>query len=214
MHNRLEIRHFDLAPQHIDAGAGGVHGDPELGAFDDGGQIGRLDFEVFDVANIDQKGFSERMVSAPVSPLGQRTRVQTKYATAVALPSTLALDPARTRLPENEEQPIDLFYAFVYVSDREEGIVGSNVATLVDGNPDNNFLHRDVTFNPDGMLTGASYIVAAGHRLYVTTPRGLFVVDCTDPMHPHLAGQYSGAFLRENLDEWRWVCIQGGFYRS
>ncbi len=153
-------------------------------------------FEVFDVANIDQKGFSERMVSAPVSPLGQRTRVQTRYATAVALPSTLALDPARTRLPENEEQPIDLFYAFVYVSDREEGIVGSNVATLVDGNPDNNFLRRDVTFNPDGILTGASYVVAAGHRLYVTTPRGLFVVDCRDPMHPRLAGQYSGSFLR------------------
>ena len=36
-------------------------------------------FEVFDVANIDQKGFSERIVSAPVSPLGQRTRVHTKY---------------------------------------------------------------------------------------------------------------------------------------
>ena len=45
-----------------------------------------------------------------------------------------------TRLPENEEQPIDLFYAFVYVSDREEGLVIVNVATLVDGNPDNNFL--------------------------------------------------------------------------
>jgi len=157
---------------------------------------GRGGFEVFDVANIDQKGFSERMVSAPVSPLGQRTRVQTKFATAVAIPSTLALDPARARLPENEEQPIDLFYAFVYVSDREEGIVGSNVATLVDGNPDNNFLRRDVTFNPDGVLTGANYVVAAGHRLYVTTPRGLFVVDCADPMHPRLAGQYSGTFLR------------------
>ena len=97
-------------------------------------------FEVFDVANIDQKGFSERIVSAPVSPLGQRTRIHTKYATSVALPSTLALDPARTRIPENEEQPIDLFYAFVYVSDREEGLVVVNVATLVDGNPDNNFL--------------------------------------------------------------------------
>ena len=56
-------------------------------------------FEVFDVANIDQKGFSERMVSAPVSPLGQRTRIHTKYATSVALPSTLALDPARVRRP-------------------------------------------------------------------------------------------------------------------
>src|SRR5256886_2336500 len=153
-------------------------------------------FEVFDVANIDQKGFSERIVSAPVSPLGQRTRVNTKYATSVAIPSTLALDPARVRIPENEEQPIDLFYAFVYVSDREEGLVGSNVATLVDGNPDNNFLKRDVTYNPDGALTGATFVTAAGHRLYMTTPRGLFVIDCTDPMHPRLAGQYTGNFLR------------------
>jgi hypothetical protein len=163
--------------------------------------------EVFDVANIDQKGFSERMVSAPVSPLGQRTRVQTKFATAVALPSTLALDPARTRLPENEEQPIDLFYAFVYVSDREEGIVGSNVATIVDGNPDNNFFKRDVTFNPGGVLTGATFVTAAGHRLYVTAPGGLFVVDCTDPLHPRLAGQYSGNFLRNP----RCVAIQFRF---
>src|SRR5437763_2376263 len=153
-------------------------------------------FEVFDVANIDQKGFSERIVSAPVSPLGQRTRVNTKFATSVALPSTLALDPARVRLPENEEQPIDLFYAFVYVSDREEGLVGSNVATLVDGNPDNNFLKRDVTYNPDGILTRATFVTAAGHRLYMTTPRGLFVIDCADPMHPKLAGQYTGDFLR------------------
>jgi hypothetical protein len=153
-------------------------------------------FEVFDVANIDQKGFSERIVSAPVSPLGQRTRVNTKYATSVALPSTLALDPARVRIPENEEQPIDMFYAFVYVSDREEGLVGSNVATLVDGNPDNNFLKRDVTYNPDGALTGASFVTAAGHRLYMTTPRGLFVIDCTDPMNPKLGGQYIGNFLR------------------
>src|SRR5437763_1057497 len=115
---------------------------------------------------------------------------------AVGTGSTQLFGQRRLSLPENEEQPIDLFYAFVYVSDREEGIVGSNVATLVDGNPDNNFLRRDVTFNPEGVLTGASYVVAAGHRLYVTTPRGLFVVDCTDPMHPRLAGQYSGAFLR------------------
>src|ERR1041385_5323054 len=153
-------------------------------------------FEVFDVANIDQKGFSERIVSAPVSPLGQRTRVNTKYATSVALPSTLALDPARVRIPENEEQPIDLFYAFAYVSDREEGLIGSHVATLLDGNPDNNFLKRDVTYNPDGALTGATFVTAAGHRLYMTTPRGLFVIDCTDPMHPKLAGQYTGDFLR------------------
>jgi hypothetical protein len=153
-------------------------------------------FEVFDVANIDQKGFSERIVSAPVSPLGQRTRIHTKYATSVALPSTLALDPGRLHIPENEEQPIDLFYAFVYVSDREEGLVIPNVATLVDGNPDNNFLNDAVRFNPNGVLTGATFVAAAGHRLYMTTPRGLYVVDVSDPMHPRIAGSLTNGFLR------------------
>ena len=153
-------------------------------------------FEVFDVANIDQKGFSERIVTSPVSPLGQRTFVHTPYATSVALPSTLALDPARLHLPENEEQPIDMFYAFVYVSDREEGLVVVNVATLVDGNPDNNFLKKDVTFNPNGVLSGATFVAAAGHRLYMTTPRGLYVIDVSDPMHPRIAGELTGNFLR------------------
>src|SRR5436190_599104 len=154
-------------------------------------------FEVFDVANIDQKGFSERIVSAPVSPLGQRTRIHTKYATSVALPSTLALDPGRQHIPENEEQPIDLFYAFVYISDREEGLVISNVATLVDGNPDNNFLKENETvrFNPNSVLTGATFVAAAGHRLYMTTPRGLYVIDVSDPTHPRITGSLTNGFL-------------------
>ncbi len=159
---------------------------------------GPAGFEVFDVANIDQKGFSERIVSSPVSPLGQRTRIHTKYATSLALPSTLALDPAREHLPENEEQPIDLFYAFVYISDREEGLVISNVATLVDGNPDNNFLKESETvrFNPNGALTGATFVAAAGHRLYLTTPRGLYVIDVSDPTHPRIAGELTNSFLK------------------
>jgi hypothetical protein len=155
-------------------------------------------FEVFDVANIDQKGFSERIVSAPLSPLGQRTRIQTKYATSIALPSTLALDPARLHLPENEEQPIDIFYAYVFISDREEGLVISNVATLVNGNPDDNFLKESETvrFNPNGALTGATFVAATGHRLYMTTPRGLFVVDVSDPTHPRIVGELTNGFLR------------------
>jgi hypothetical protein len=155
-------------------------------------------FEVFDVANIDQKGFSERIVSSPVSPLGQRTRIHTRDATSIALPSTLALDPARQHLPENEEQPIDLFYAFVFISDREEGLVISNVATLVDGNPDNNFLKESETvrFNPNGALTGATFVAATGHRLYMTTPRGLFVIDVSDAAHPRIVGELTNGFLK------------------
>ena len=155
-------------------------------------------FEVFDVANIDHKGFSERIVSAPVSPLGQRLRVKTKYATSVALPSTLGIDPLRQRLPENEEQPISLIYAFVYVTDREEGLVNVMVGTLVDGDPANNFFHEKdvVRFNPDGILSGATHSYMAGHRLYVTCTAGLVVVDVADPFHPKVVGRTAAGALR------------------
>jgi len=135
-------------------------------------------FEVFDVANIDQKGFSERIVSAPVSPLGQRTYVRTKYATSVTLPSTLGIDPIRQHSPENEEQPISPIYAWVFVTDREEGLVMVSVGTLVDGNPDNNFLDKEkiIRFNPQGKLTGAMHSFMAGTNLYVAASNGLFVV--------------------------------------
>src|SRR4029079_14869359 len=53
---------------------------------------------VYDVAQIDQKGFSERIPPAPVSRFGQSFWVKTKNATAVAAPTTLAVDPARWRM--------------------------------------------------------------------------------------------------------------------
>ncbi len=49
---------------------------------------------VYDIANIDNKGFSERVTTAPFSPLGQRFFVP-KNAQAIASPSTLAIDPLR-----------------------------------------------------------------------------------------------------------------------
>ncbi len=153
-------------------------------------------FEVFDVANIDQKGFSERIVSAPVSPLGQRTYVRTKYATSVTLPATQALDPARTHLPQNEEQPIHPLYGYAYVTDRDEGLVIVNVATLVDGNPQNNFLKKDLAFNPEGKLHGATHSFVAGHHLYVTCQRGLVVVDIDNPLKPKIVGEVTGDFLK------------------
>ena len=46
----LEIRDLDLAPDHVDARAVSFHGDAKLGSFDDGGEIGRLDLKVLNVA--------------------------------------------------------------------------------------------------------------------------------------------------------------------
>ncbi|MBI3881080.1 MAG: hypothetical protein HY301_13595 [Verrucomicrobia bacterium] len=155
-------------------------------------------FEVFDVANIDQKGFSERILTAPVSPLGQRTYVRTKYATSVTLPSTLGIDPLRKQLPENQEQKVSPIYAWVFVTDREEGLVMVSVGTLVDGNPNNNFLDKEkiIRFNPEGKLTGAMHSFMAGTNLYVVGQNGLFVVGLrNDALEaPSLVGELTGVF--------------------
>ncbi len=162
-------------------------------------------FRAYDVAQIDQKGFSEKIVTAPVSPLGQRLYVKTKYATAVASPSTLAVDPTRTQRPENEEQKIHAVYAYLYVTDRDEGLVvignpldspnRPGVSTLLDGDPANNFLERALAFNPDGLLTGAVNITLAGHYAYVLAPKGLFVVDLDNPLKPRIVATVGAPHL-------------------
>ncbi len=172
---------------------------------------------VYDVAQIDQKGFSERIVTAPVSRFGQRFWVKTKYATAVAAPTTLAVDPARWRMKSdgtmmapqaaaalvgdqrnqlvNEEQPIHPLYGYLYVADKHEGLVIVNAATLLDGDPLNNYLKRALdpgkfpngAYNPGGALTGANNITIAGNHAYITTEYGLAVIDINDPLNPKIA---------------------------
>jgi len=96
----------------------------------------------------------------------------------VTLPSTLGIDPLRARLPENEEQPVSATYAWVFVTDREEGLVMVSVGTLVDGDPNNNFLDKEkiIRFNPGGKLTGAMHSFMAGTNLHVVGRNGLFVL--------------------------------------
>jgi hypothetical protein len=144
---------------------------------------------VYDVAQIDQKGFSERITTAPVSRFGQKFWVKTKYATAVAAPATLAVDPARTKRPENEEQAIHPLYAYLYVVDKYEGLILVNAATLLDGDPLNNYLKRAVTFNPDGALNDANNIVIAGDHAYITTATALVIVNINDPLHPRIVNR-------------------------
>ncbi|HLL70609.1 MAG TPA: hypothetical protein VK363_04200 [Pyrinomonadaceae bacterium] len=142
---------------------------------------------IYDIAQIDHKGFSERITTAPVSRFGQRFWVKTKYATAVAAPSTLALDPVRKRLPENQEQPIHPLYGYIYVADKHEGLVTVGAATLLDGDPLNNYLKRALTWNPNGVLEGANNIQIAGTHAYITTEKSLVIVNIDDPMNPKVA---------------------------
>src|SRR6202158_699878 len=168
---------------------------------------GKGGFRVYDVANIDNKGFSERTVTAPVSRFGQRLYVRTQNAIAVASPSTMAIDPSRTRRPENEEQAIHPIYAFLYVADKQEGLVitgnpdlkGKNpgVGTLLDGDPRNNFLERALTFNPNGVLNGSRRITIAGTFAYILCDRGLVVVDLDNPLDPRITAEMDSTELVE-----------------
>lgn len=141
---------------------------------------------VFDVAFIDHKGFSERIVTAPVSPAGQRFYVRSQYATAVAAPTTIAPDPTRTHRPENKEQSVHPLYGYIYATDRCEGLILIGAATLLDGNPMNNFLERALTYNPEGILNGAKNITIVGTYAYICCDAGLVVVDLNDPLHPQI----------------------------
>ena len=173
--------------------------------------LGKDGFRVYDIANVDNKNFSEKMTTAPVSPLGQKFYVKTKNATAVGSPSTLAVDPLRNHIPENEERPAALMFGFLYVTDSEEGLVvvgdpnlkskSPGVLTLLDGNPRNNFLKRALAFNPGGVLNGARRVTIAGHYAYILCNRGLVVVDIENPLEPKVTGEVA-------LNDPRGVAVQ------
>jgi len=175
---------------------------------------GKGGLRIYDIANIDNKGFSQRVTTAPVSPLGQRFFLPTKNAVAVASPTTLGVDPLRTRIPENEEQPIHLLYGFLYVADKEEGLVivgnpdlkskSPGVGTLLDGDPTNNFLKRALAFNPGGVLNGAHRITIAGTFAYLLTDKALVVVDLDNPLVPKITATIGAPFL----DDPRSMAIQ------
>ncbi len=147
---------------------------------------GKDGLRVFDVAFIDNKGFSERITTAPVSPLGQRFFVRTSHAVAVAAPTTIAPDPTRTHKPENKETPVHALYGYLFVADRDEGLITVPAGTLLDGNPLNNFLARETTFNPGGILGGAKGITIVGTYAYIPCKAGLVVVALDDPKHPRI----------------------------
>lgn len=146
---------------------------------------GKGGIRVFDIAFIDNKGFSQRFSTAPVSPLGQKFYVKSKYATSVTAPTTIAPDPTRTHLPENHETPVHPVYAYIYATDLYDGLILVGAGTLLDGDPTNNFLEAALVYNPNGQLNGARAVTIVGKYAYVSCTAGLVVVDLgDDPLHP------------------------------
>ena len=142
--------------------------------------LGEGGFRVYDIANIDNKDFSRAHrhragVAARTAAVRQdqeRRRCRDAHdarrrsAAYAQAGERGAEDPSDVRLPLRRRHG--------------RGLILVGAATLLDGNPANNFLTRAVTFNPNGVLTGARRVVLAGHYAYVLTPRGLVVVDVND----------------------------------
>ena len=120
------------------------------------------------------------------------------------------IDPKRKHLPENEEQPIASYYGYAFITDLQEGLIITDVSMMLDGNPDNNFIKKDVVFNPGGALDGAQHAYMSGQWIYITTEKGLAVVDVSNPLSPVLAGGYTGSALRgarKSTQQWRYLFV-------
>ncbi|MGA1192715.1 MAG: LVIVD repeat-containing protein, partial [Bdellovibrionota bacterium] len=168
---------------------------------------GEAGFRVYDIANIANKGFSERIVTAPVSPLGHDTHVPTRNATSFALPTNMPIAPFREQLPENQETPLHELYHYVVITDAEEGLILVNVDTLQDGEPRNNFLERALTWNEDGVLTGARHITLGGTNAFIATENHLVIVDLDKPLSPKVVKKIPFHAPRASALQFRYLFV-------
>jgi hypothetical protein len=180
-------RALELATSHRHHGAGGITNTIQMRGeylFTTAGEGG---FRAYDIANIANKGFSERIVTAPFSPLGHDTHVATTNATSFVLPSAAqTIAPFRKQLPENMETPLHPLYHYALISDSVEGLILVNVDTLADGDPRNNFFERALTWNEGGVLSGARYITTAGTNTFVLTDDKVVILDLDKPLEPRV----------------------------
>ncbi|WP_166036866.1 hypothetical protein [Sphingosinicella sp. YJ22] len=191
---------------------------------------GRGGFQVYDIANIGNKGTSERIVTAPFSPLGHNTRVPSRNATCMALATNQPIDPQRNErmaqtvranadgttvslLEENQEQRFHPIYNYAVVTDSEEGLILVDVRTMADGEPRNNFLERTrfangaTAWNENGVLAGARHITLAGTYAYVTTASGLVVLDLDNPLQPRVTATLPLTDARASAVQFRYLWV-------
>ncbi|WP_128891014.1 hypothetical protein [Erythrobacter sp. HKB08] len=177
---------------------------------------GKGGFRVYDVASIGNKGVSERIITAPFSSMGHDTHVDTENATCMALPTNQPINPLRNTQAmreANQEQPFLPIYNYAVVTDAVEGLILVNINTMADGEFRNNKLSRlefadgSDAWNEGGVLTGASHIHLAGEIAYITSDRGLVVVDLADPENPQLAAVREMRDARASAIQFRYLWV-------
>ncbi len=171
---------------------------------------GKGGFQVYDVASIANKDTSQKIITAPFSPLGQKMNVASRNATCMALPTDQPIAPLRNTAQmraDNEEQAFHPIYNYAFVTDAEEGLVLVDINTLTDREPRNNLLRRALTWNPNGILNGARHITLGGHFAYIAAKAGLVVVDLNDPMKPKVASVVALPDARASALQFRYLWV-------
>jgi hypothetical protein len=167
--------------------------------------------QVYDVASIGNKGVSQRAITAPFSPLGHDTQIGSKDATCIALPTNQPIHPPRNSGDKmrkaNLEQPFHAMYNYAYITDAKEGLILTDVNTLADGDPRNNYLKRALTWNPNGVLNGARHVAVGGYYLYITTKRGLAIVSVDVPLSPQLIAEVPLNDARASALQFRYLFV-------
>jgi hypothetical protein len=187
---------------------------------------GTRGMRVYDVASIANKGFSERIITAPFSPLGQDTHIPSADATCVALPTNQPINPLRNigvnemldpshnygkeMRGENEEQLMHPIYNYAAITDAREGLILTNVNTLQDQEPRNNFLTRALTWNEGGILNGARYLTIAGTHFYIAADAGIVELDMDDPLHPKVMAVIPIRDARGLMVQFRYLFVTDG----
>src|ERR1700761_3161360 len=171
---------------------------------------GKGGFRAYDVSQISNKDISQKIVSAPFSPLGDDTHIASKNATCMALPTDQSIAPGRNTAQmqaDNEEQAFHAIYHYAFITDAEEGLILTNVDTLSDGDPRNNSLRRALTWNPNGLLKGARHITLGAHYAYIAADAGLVIVDLNDPLKPRHVTTLNLPDVRASALQFRYLFV-------
>jgi hypothetical protein len=175
---------------------------------------GKHGMQAYDIASVGNKGVSQPVIDAPFSPLGHDTRIDSKDATCVVLPTNQAIHPPRNQgdlmRNDNLEQPFHPIYNYALITDAVEGLILTDVNTLADGEPRNNFLERALTWNPDGVLNGARHLALGGYYAYVVADSGLVVLNLDDPLQPKVIAQLPMQDARSAALQFRYLFVTTG----
>ncbi|WP_326527700.1 hypothetical protein, partial [Dokdonella sp.] len=172
---------------------------------------GKRGAHIYDVASIGNKGISQKIITAPASPLGQDTSIRSADATCIALATTQPVIPERNEgelmRDKNREQATHPVYKYAFITDAQEGLIATDIATLGDREPRNNFLERAMTWNENGVLNGARHLAIAGTTFYIAADAGIVVLDLDDPLQPRLLTTIPIANARASQVQFRYLFV-------